>query len=157
MTNRLEQAVGLGEVIEPVLRGTQAWPTSGSVMGGVGEAKADGQGGEPQEASERGERQDRADERHVTGATSIGMLGRLRKNGTRRVRITNTTRVWVASDSTNQPLRNSLWLACRTCSITKKIREVEDRADGAEHAHEPPHEAMSQAAGRASGRQAPGQ
>ena len=35
MTNRLEQAVGLGEVIEPVLRGTQAWPTSGSVMGGV--------------------------------------------------------------------------------------------------------------------------
>jgi hypothetical protein len=64
MTNRLEQAVGLGEVIEPVLRGTQAWPTSGSVMGGVvGEAKADGQGGEPQEASERGERQDRADER----------------------------------------------------------------------------------------------
>ena len=39
MTNGLEQAVGLGEVIEPVLRGTQAWPTSGSVMGGVvGEA-----------------------------------------------------------------------------------------------------------------------
>jgi hypothetical protein len=39
MTNRLEQAVGLGEVIEPVLPGTQAWPMSGSVMGGVvGEA-----------------------------------------------------------------------------------------------------------------------
>jgi hypothetical protein len=39
MGNRLEQAVGLGEVVEPVLRGTQAWPTSGSVMGGVvGEA-----------------------------------------------------------------------------------------------------------------------
>jgi hypothetical protein len=39
MTNGLEQAVGLGEVIEPVLPGTQAWPMSGSVMGGVvGEA-----------------------------------------------------------------------------------------------------------------------
>jgi len=39
LTNRLEQAFGLGEVIEPVLRGTQAWPMSGSVMGGVvGEA-----------------------------------------------------------------------------------------------------------------------
>jgi hypothetical protein len=39
LTNRLEQAFGLGEVIEPVLPGTQAWPMSGSVMGGVvGEA-----------------------------------------------------------------------------------------------------------------------
>lgn len=39
LTNRLEQAVGLGEVIEPVLPGIQAWPMSGSVMGGVvGEA-----------------------------------------------------------------------------------------------------------------------
>jgi hypothetical protein len=39
MTNGLEQAVGLGEVIEPVLPGIQAWPMSGSVMGGVvGEA-----------------------------------------------------------------------------------------------------------------------
>jgi len=39
LTNGLEQAFGLGEVIEPVLRGTQAWPMSGSVMGGVaGEA-----------------------------------------------------------------------------------------------------------------------
>jgi hypothetical protein len=47
MTNRLEQAVGLGEEIEPVLRGTQAWPTSGSVMGGVvGEA-----GGAPLEVA----------------------------------------------------------------------------------------------------------
>ena len=39
LTNPLDQAFGLGEVIEPVLRGTQAWPMSGSVMGGVvGEA-----------------------------------------------------------------------------------------------------------------------
>jgi hypothetical protein len=44
-----------------------------------------------------------------------------------------TTRVWVARDSTNQPLRNSLWLAWRSCSITKEEgQEVEDRADGAE-------------------------
>jgi hypothetical protein len=47
LTNRLEQAVGLGEVIEPVLPGTQAWPISGSVMGGVvGEA-----GGAPLEVA----------------------------------------------------------------------------------------------------------
>ena len=39
LTNGLERAVGLGEVIEPVLPGIQAWPMSGSVMGGVvGEA-----------------------------------------------------------------------------------------------------------------------
>ena len=39
LTNRLEQAFGLGEVIKPVLPGTQTWPMSGSVMGGVvGEA-----------------------------------------------------------------------------------------------------------------------
>ena len=43
----------------------------------------------------------------VIGVIIIGRLGRLRKNGTRRVRIRNTTRVWVARDSTNQPLRNS--------------------------------------------------
>jgi hypothetical protein len=46
MTNGLEQAVGLGEVIEPVLRGTQAWPMSGSVMGGV----LDEAGGAPLDA-----------------------------------------------------------------------------------------------------------
>lgn len=31
------------------------------------------------------------------GVMSMGRLGRLWKNGIRRVRITNTTRVWVAS------------------------------------------------------------
>ena len=36
-------------------------------------------------------------------ATSCG-LGRLRQNGLRRVRMTSTTRIWVKSDSTNQPL-----------------------------------------------------
>lgn len=47
-------------------------------------------------------------------ATTIVVLGRLRQNGTRRVRMTNTTRVWVASDSTNQPERNRLGPASNT-------------------------------------------
>jgi hypothetical protein len=34
------------------------------------------------------------------------MLGRLRRNGTRRVRIAKMTNVWVTKDSTNQPERN---------------------------------------------------
>ena len=58
---------------------------------------------------------------HVGGVTSIGRLGRLRVNGTRRVRMTNTTRVWVARDSMNQPVRNSLCPAWRTWSMTKKV------------------------------------
>ena len=43
----------------------------------------------------------------ITGSTSIAPLGRLRRKGTRRVRITNTTSVCVASDSTSHPLWNS--------------------------------------------------
>jgi hypothetical protein len=39
------------------------------------------------------------------GSAIIARLGRLRRNGTRRVRMTKTTRVWVASDSTTQPVR----------------------------------------------------
>jgi hypothetical protein len=41
-----------------------------------------------------------------SAASMSGMLGWLWKNGTRRVRIAKTTSVWVASDSTNQPVRN---------------------------------------------------
>ena len=64
------------------------------------------------------------------GVISMGRLGRLRKNGTRRVRMTYTTRVWVARDSTNQPLRNSLWLAWRTrCDVQR------DRRQGKLHQH----------------------
>jgi len=39
----------------------------------------------------------------VTVAAASGVLGRLRKKGTRRVRIAKMTRLWVARDSTNQP------------------------------------------------------
>jgi hypothetical protein len=87
---------------------------------------------------------------HVTGATSIGMLGRLRKNGTRRVRITNTTNAWVARDSTNQPLRNSLWLAWRSCSITKKVRKSKIELTGPNTLMNLRTKPISQAAGRAS-------
>jgi hypothetical protein len=52
---------------------------------------------------------------------SSGRLGRLRKNGTRRVRITKITSVWVASDSTNHPDRNSVGPASNTRSITAKV------------------------------------
>src|SRR4051812_15164564 len=52
---------------------------------------------------------------------SSGLDGRLRKNGTRRVRMTNTMSVCVASDSTNQPERNSGALASNTQSITAKV------------------------------------
>ena len=86
----------------------------------------------------------------MIGATSIGWLGRLRKNGTRRVRITNTTRVWVARDSTNQPLRNSLWLACRTPSITKKVRKSKIELTGPNTLMNRRTKPMSHAAGRAS-------
>ena len=80
---------------------------------------------------------DRADRGAARSAvTIIGRLGRLRRNGTRRVRITKITSVWVASDSTNQPLRNSLWPACRITEHHEERREVEDRADGPEHGHE---------------------
>ena len=45
---------------------------------------------------------------------SSGRLGRLLKKGTRRVRMTKITSVWVASDSTNQPERNSFGPAPKT-------------------------------------------
>ena len=53
--------------------------------------------------------------------TSRGREGRLRRNGTRRVRMTNTMSVWVASDSTNQPERNSGAAAWKTQSMTAKV------------------------------------
>ncbi len=87
---------------------------------------------------------------HVMGVMIIGMLGRLRKKGTRRVRIRNTTRVWVASDSTNQPVRNSSWLACRTVSITKNVRKSKIELIGPKTLMNRRTKAMSQAAGRAS-------
>ena len=49
--------------------------------------------------------------------------GLLRKNGTLRVRIAKMISVWVASDSTNQPVRNSTAPACRTPSINPNVRK----------------------------------
>ena len=63
-------------------------------------------------------------------------LGRLRQKGTRCVRMTKTTRVWVARDSTNHPERNSAGPAANGPSMIAKRGEVEDRADGSEGDHE---------------------
>ena len=49
------------------------------------------------------------------------MLGRLRKNGIRRVRMAKMTSVWVASDSTNQPERNRAGPAWKPHSMTPKV------------------------------------
>ena len=49
--------------------------------------------------------------------------GLLRKNGTRRVRIAKMISVWVASDSTNQPVRNWTGPACSTPSINPNVRK----------------------------------
>src|ERR1035438_4963953 len=49
------------------------------------------------------------------------VLARLRKNGTRRVRIRKTTSDCVASDSTNQPVRKSSGPALKMSSITAKV------------------------------------
>ena len=49
--------------------------------------------------------------------------GLLRRNGTLRVRIAKTISVWMASDSTNQPVRNSAGPACRTPSINPNVRK----------------------------------
>jgi len=56
---------------------------------------------------------------HTIGGAIIARLGPLVWDGLRRVRMTKTTSVCVASDSTNHPVRNSAWPALRT-SMTKK-------------------------------------
>jgi hypothetical protein len=55
--------------------------------------EAERQGGKPEEASERVNGRTAPTSAHKTGVTSISRLGRLRRNGTRLVRITNTARV----------------------------------------------------------------
>ena len=62
----------------------------------------------------------------ASGTTIIGRLGRLRRNGTRRVRITKMTRVCVASDSTNQPVRNSSWPGVQHDQHHEEGQEVEE-------------------------------
>ena len=57
-----------------------------------------------------------------TVVTASGRLGRLRK-GLPAVRMTKSTSVCVASDSTNQPVWNSASPAWKTRSSTKKVRK----------------------------------
>ena len=54
--------------------------------------------------------------------------------------MTKSTSVWVASDSTNQPVWNSASEAWKTHSSTPEREEVVERADGPDHQHEPPDE-----------------
>ncbi len=68
------------------------------------------------------------------------MLGRLRQNGRRRVRITKITSVCVASDSTNQPVRNSAACACRTPSITANVAKSKIELSGPKNAMKRPDE-----------------
>ena len=87
----------------------------------------------------------------VRGVISIGRLGRLWKNGTRRVRDdVHHQGLGGGEDSTNQPPRNSAWLACRTCSITKKVRKSKIELTGPNTLMNRRTKPMSHAAGRAS-------
>ena len=81
---------------------------------------------------------------------SSGVDGRLRKKGTRRVRMTKTMRVWVASDSTNQPDRNSGALALKTQSITAKVAKSNTELMGPKRIMNRRMKAMSQCDGRMS-------
>ena len=65
------------------------------------------------------------------------------------MRITKTTSVWVASDSTNQPVRNSAWPAWSTTSMTKKVMKSKIELTGPKTAMKRRTKAMSHAAGRA--------
>ena len=58
------------------------------------------------------------------------MLGRLRKNGMRRVRMAKITRVWVARDSTNQPDRNSAGPAWNPHSMTPNVMKSNTELTG---------------------------
>ena len=82
--------------------------------------------------------------------TSSGLEGRLRKKGTRLVRMTNTTRVWVASDSTNQPDRNRAGPASKTHSITAKVAKSKIELIGPTRTMNRRMNPISQCEGRAS-------
>ena len=65
-----------------------------------------------------------------------GRLGRLLKKGTRRVRMTKMTSVWVVSDSTNQPERKRRWAGVEDAQHDGEGEEVVDARDRAEEGHE---------------------
>ena len=85
----------------------------------------------------------------ASAASSSGTLGRLRKNGMRRVRIAKMTRVWVARDSTNQPERNSAGPAWNTHSMTPKVMKSKTELIGPKKSMNRRMKPMSQRAGRA--------
>ena len=88
----------------------------------------------------------------MTPSTAVrsGQLGRLRQNGTRWVRITNTTSVWVASDSTNHPERNSAGPAANGPSMIAKVRKSKIELMGPKISMNCRMNPMSQWEGRAS-------
>ena len=60
------------------------------------------------------------------------------------------TKVWVAIDSTNQPVLNSTWPAWRKESMTQKVRKSKIELTGPNTDMKRRMNLMSQAAGRAS-------
>ena len=85
-----------------------------------------------------------------SAARSSGRLGRLRKNGMRLVRIAKMTRVWVARDSTNQPVRNSAGPAWKIQSMTPKVAKSKIELIGPKKSMNRRMKAMSQRDGRTS-------
>jgi hypothetical protein len=79
-----------------------------------------------------------------------GQLGRLRKKGTRRVRIAKIARLCVASDSTNQPERKSVALASKPSSRTAKVAKSKMELIGPKKSMKRWIMCMSQCAGRRS-------
>ena len=79
-----------------------------------------------------------------------GMLGWLRTNGTRLVRIAKMIRVCVARDSTNQPVRNSGAPAWNTRSMTANVRKSNTELTGPKTSMNRRMNPMSQCDGRCS-------
>ena len=81
-------------------------------------------------------------------ASASGVLGLLRKNGTRRVRIAKMIRLCVASDSTNQPDRNSGAWALKTQIMIPKVAKSKIELIGPKKVMKRRMNAVSQWAGR---------
>ena len=76
---------------------------------------------------------------HPVTPSTRPRLGRL-AHGRSAVRITKRTSVWVASDSTNQPVWNSACVGVEDPQQHAERQEVEERADGPMTQHEAPDE-----------------
>jgi hypothetical protein len=83
-----------------------------------------------------------------SAARVMGRLGWLRKKGTRRVRMAKMISVWVASDSTNQPVRNSTGPACSTRSRIANVRKSKIELSGPKVSMNRRMNPMSQCEGR---------